>query len=121
MQKNRVISLKITEVTGYFLFLFHPYIRKPRLNSATLFGYIEGKSRKIVKMMNFEQLRVAKSFEKYIVFDKNCSLVRNQFTKLAKWTICMYVLSVTQNHYKECVVAPSGNIFWGKIHVYLYT
>ena len=28
--------------------------------------------------------------------------------------IYVYVLSVTQNHYKECIMAPSGNIFWWK-------
>jgi len=34
--------------------------------------YIFWKSRKIVKMMNFEHLRVAKSLEKCILFDKKC-------------------------------------------------
>ena len=50
----------------------NPYVRSGRHLSASLFGYIFWKTRKSVKMMNFEHLRVAKSLEKYIVFDKNC-------------------------------------------------
>ena len=50
----------------------NPYVRRYRVHLAALFGYIFWKTRKIVKMMNFGHLRVAKSLEKYILFDKNC-------------------------------------------------
>ena len=50
----------------------NPYVRRYRVHLAALFGSIFWKSRKIVKMMNFEHVRVAKSLEKYILFDKNC-------------------------------------------------
>ena len=53
----------------------------------------------ITKMMNFKHHRVAKSLKRVY------QLIKQPYT-------CIYVLSVTQNHYKECIMAPSGNIFW---------
>ena len=51
--------------------------------------------------MNFEHHRVAKSLKRVY------QLIKQPYT-------CIYVLHVTLNHYKECIMAPSGNIFWWK-------
>jgi len=52
-------------------------------------------------MMNFEHQRAAKSVERVY------QLIKQPY-------ICIFVLSITQNHYKECIVASSGNTFWSK-------
>jgi len=51
------------------------------------------------KMMNFEHQRVAKSLKRVY------QLIKQPY-------MCIYVLPITQNHDKECIVASSGNIFW---------
>ena len=51
--------------------------------------------------MNFEHQRAAKSVERVY------QLIKQPY-------ICIFVLSITQNHYKECIVASSGNTFWSK-------
>ena len=61
-----------------YVYIFNPYVRRYRVHLAALFGYIFWKTTKIVKMMNFEHLRVAKSLEKYIYYLlKIVSLVKN--------------------------------------------
>jgi len=51
--------------------------------------------------MNFEHQRIAKSLKRVY------QLIKQPY-------MCIYVLPITQNHDKECIVASSGNTFWSK-------